>query len=442
MPRLQIPNEPRQQGYARSVPKKRKAPSPPLGSDRASRSKTAAAATGTPIWKRRKHVNKSPNSHAKLILDWAQLPEKGPDRRQAVAKLCEEHGVSPSYPPKLIKRVANNQGLPLRRGHDAFHEKRINEEDEELIKEVLRECAYDLTFRQLEELTGIPKTTLGNHFNKAKGWYQCAKKTRPLLTEAHKDARLAWAKENLGNEWYDHVDLDEKWFYVYSGSGRLKMPAGEERPKTRLKSKRFVGKIMVLTAVTRPRGNFNGILGSWRVATPFIYKRAATFQGNSYEAGDSRSKDCEMDGKKFATMLRTNVFPAIRKKMSGAKLVTVQMDNAGGHGMATLHKKISNALPARKGGGPTIELVDQPAQSPDTNVCDLGLFRSVDSRIPKFRPFQLDRFARMVSKAHRQYPGDKVEQLYQTKIAVCKKMVEAKGDNSFDLHHRKRKKSA
>ena len=119
------------------------------------------------------------------------------------------------------------------------------------------------------------------------------------------------------------------------------------------------------------------------------------------------------------------------------------MDNAGSHGMATLiHKKIANALPACKGGGPSIKLVDQPAQSPDTNVCDLGLFRSVDSRIPKFRPFQLDRFARMVSKAHRQYPGDKVEQLYQTKIAVCKKMVEAKGDNSFDLHHRKRKKSA
>ena len=67
------------------------------------------------------------------------------------------------------------------------------------------------------------------------------------------------------------MDLDEKWFYVYSGSGRLKMPAGEERPKTRLKSKGFVAKLMVLTAVTRPRGNFYGILGSWRVlAKPFI----------------------------------------------------------------------------------------------------------------------------------------------------------------------------
>ena len=74
------------------------------------------------------------------------------------------------------------------------------------------------------------------------------------------------------------------------------------------------------------------------------------------------------------------------------------MDYAGGHGMATQHKKIANALPARKGGGPTIKLLDQPAQSPDTNVCDLGLFKSVNSLIPKFRPFQLDEFVRMVSK--------------------------------------------
>ena len=33
-----------------------------------------------------------------------------------------------------------------------------------------------------------------------------------------------------------------------------------------------------------------------------------------------------------------------------------------------------------RGGGPTIKLVVQLAQSPDTNGCDLGLFRSVDTR--------------------------------------------------------------
>ena len=107
-----------------------------------------------------------------------------------------------------------------------MHEQRINEEKEKLIKQALREHAYDLTFKQLEELTGIPKTTLCNHFKKTTGWYQCAKKMQSLITEAHKEARLAWAKENLENEWYDHMDLDERWFYVTSGGRRLKIPAG------------------------------------------------------------------------------------------------------------------------------------------------------------------------------------------------------------------------
>ena len=53
-------------------------------------------------------MKKNPDSHAKLILNWTQVPKKGADRRQAAAKVCEEHNVSPSYPPKLIKRVANN----------------------------------------------------------------------------------------------------------------------------------------------------------------------------------------------------------------------------------------------------------------------------------------------------------------------------------------------
>ena len=119
MPRLKILNAPRQQGYASSVrndtmktkkkSKAKKPPPPPLGSDRASVSKTAAAATGTPIRKQRKHVKESSNSLAKLIWDWTQVPKKGPDRRQAVAKVCKEHGVSPNYPPQLIKRVTNNQ---------------------------------------------------------------------------------------------------------------------------------------------------------------------------------------------------------------------------------------------------------------------------------------------------------------------------------------------
>ena len=77
---------------------------------------------------------------------------------------------------------------------------------------------------------------------------------------------------------------------------------------------------------------------------PFVYKRKTDYQGKTYLAGESRPKDCEMDGDKFAEMLHTKVFPAIRSKMAEHKKVTVQWDNAGGHGMSTLMAKIHSSL--------------------------------------------------------------------------------------------------
>ena len=67
----------------------------------------------------------------------------------------------------------------------------------------------------------------------------------------------------------------------------------------------------------------------------------------------------------------------------------------------------------------------------------MGLFRSVDSRIPRMRPYDLDKLEKMVVKAHREYPAHKVTRLYDTKSAVCAKIVTAGGDNLYDLHHRK-----
>ena len=53
----------------------------------------------------------------------------------------------------------------------------------------------------------------------------------------------------------------------------LKKRTSAKKPKTRLKSKRFVAKVMVLSAVTRPTKDHNGVIGCWRVTKPFVYKR-------------------------------------------------------------------------------------------------------------------------------------------------------------------------
>ena len=262
-----------------------------------------------------------------------------------------------------------------------------------------------------------------------------------MLDPEHVQARAAWAKTHLKNHWKEHVDLDEKWFYVSSGRGRLKLPADVEKPKQRRKSKRFVAKIMILTAVTRPRPGFNGVVGCWRVTEPFVYKRKTVYQGTTYLAGQSRPKDCEMDGDKFANMLLNNVFPAIRSKLSDAKDVKVQFDNAGGHGMSTIEGKIARemAAPVRRGKqvGPKLTMVKQCAQSPDTNVCDLGFFNSLDSRLPKLRPYNLDEFEKLIVDEHEQYPAEKMDALFDSKQRVCQAILRCGGDNSYKMPHRR-----
>ena len=56
--------------------------------------------------------------------------------------------------------------------------------------------------------------------------------------------------------------------------------------------------------------------------------------------------------------------------------------------------KIAAELPSPVQGVPALQIVPQCAQSPDTNVCDLGFFNSIDSQIPK--PCDLDAFYAVV----------------------------------------------
>ena len=222
-----------------------------------------------------------------------------------------------------------------------------------------------------------------------------------------------------------------------------------EKPRRRQKSKRFVAKIMCLTAITRPRPGFNGVLGCWRIQKPFVYKKKTTFQGTTYDtwrvAGESRMKDCEMDGDQFAKMLKQDVFPAIRTQMQDAQKVTVQFDNAGGHGMQTIMGKIKDAFPApRKRGrqeGPELEITEQEAQSPDNNGCDLGFFNSCDSTLPALRPFNLDAFFKLVQKAHDDYPAEKMDAIFDLKKRICKCMLttDPPGDNNYKLPHTSKK---
>ena len=358
--------------------------------------------------------------------------------------LCLEFQVQKQYPRNLQERVDKEAALPSRTGLRT-KSYAIDAAGAERIACTLKENAYDLTYAQLGEATGFAPSTLCRFFKQTPGWRVVNKSTRPVINEVHKANRLEWAKKHRSDPWRFHVDVDEKWFYVYSHSGKLKLPPGVEKPKQALPSKRFIGKIMMLIAVARPNRahNFNGKVGCWRVVAPFIYKKATTYNGVRYRAGDERMKDASMDGDMFVKMVTEKLFPAIRAKLPRAATVKVQYDNAPGHlTQGALPQDIAAALPAptRRGVqiGPKIELVKQAANSPDTNALDLGVNKSLDSRLPKRRSFNLDAFEEQVMQEFDTYPSEKLDDIFDMKNRVCDCIIEAEGDNTFKLPHRKK----
>ncbi|XP_074315280.1 uncharacterized protein LOC141651466 [Silene latifolia] len=105
---------------------------------------------------------------------------------------------------------------------------------------------------------------------------------KPQLNDKNKLERLLFS---LGQLHYDEVckqvkfndqsiviHMDEKWFYLTQPSRRFYLSKGEKKPYRSVQSKKFIGKVMFMCAVARPRYGsngevlFDGKIGIW----PFI----------------------------------------------------------------------------------------------------------------------------------------------------------------------------
>lgn len=119
--------------------------------------------------------------------------------------------------------------------------------------------------------------------------------------------------------------------------------------------------------------------------------------------------DVNMDGEKFREMVIKVVYRANRKKMGWAELVKVQWDNARLHTAGSVTRYIkaawSNKAPKGQQRVP-IEIVDQSAQSPNTNCNDLVFCVSIDSHMPEFRSLNVDKLYDEVCTAWASYPSE------------------------------------
>jgi len=104
----------------------------------------------------------------------------------------------------------------------------------------------------------------------------------------------------------------------------------------------------------------------------------ASVASKNHKKGDVfvKSGDVIVDSAYFFNLITNETTPLIRKQFAEAELVYLQIDNAPGHVGKDNITEIERAVNV-DGDLPVIKIVFQPANSPDLNLNDLGVFHSM-----------------------------------------------------------------
>ncbi|KAH9079770.1 hypothetical protein Ae201684P_010209 [Aphanomyces euteiches] len=238
------------------------------------------------------------------------------------------------------------------------------------------------TLRTTAASSGVPKTTLVRHMKTIGNLRGRTSRVKPLLTLQNQAWRLRHALNLLQPQshgghvftnMHDRVHIDEKWFYVTKVKRRFYAYADEKLPLRPLKSAKFIKKVMFLAAVARPRFDphkkqfFDGKIGIW----PFVSQVEAVRSSKNRPRGTLVTVPKNVDAAAYREMVLNNVIPAIQVKFPrSVACVNIQQDNA------SPHRCIDSAELCRN-GITDINVSNQPANSPDFNVLDLGIFNSI-----------------------------------------------------------------
>ncbi|GJN21479.1 hypothetical protein PR202_gb08958 [Eleusine coracana subsp. coracana] len=105
---------------------------------------------------------------------------------------------------------------------------------------------------------------------------------RPYLTEVNMQSRLQWCldlldEDSLPNDplfkgLFDHVYIDEKWFFLTQKSARYYLLPNKDDPHRTSKSKNYIPRLMFLYVTARPRF-VNGVcVFDGKIGQPTLWK--------------------------------------------------------------------------------------------------------------------------------------------------------------------------
>jgi hypothetical protein len=368
--------------------------------------------------------------------------------------VAQQHDVSPSTCARIHKETqAALAGGAAKLSYAAQRQGRVGKA---AITGALLEAVLGVpvskryTYRAWAQAAGVNFMTLYRWAKRSKAT-RMARRIKPMLTDNHKLDRVAFTLSMLnkqGNSYcyddmMDTVHVDEKWFYVVKdGQGCYILPCevgvdGKEPPSPRVQHKSHIIKVMFLCAVARPRldahgRRFDGKIGMW----PITETAAAAYNSKNRAAGTLITKPLSVTADVYEDIIIKKVLPAIKLKLlpvAEGRSVTLQQDGARPHTAGGIIARIEAAACSL---GMELVVETQPAQSPDLNLCDLGIFASLQARQQQVWTTTVDGLIKAVAEVWEQYDWQTLERAWFVLCGVYDLILEHKGDNNYKLPHR------
>jgi hypothetical protein len=266
---------------------------------------------------------------------------------------------------------------------------------------------------------------------------------KPFLTPSNVQERLRFAMSfvrPLPNGTFSFVSMDnfvhvdEKWFYLTKVKRRCYVYDDEEVAARTVKSKRFITKVMFLAAVARPRFDphtkrvFDGKVGIW----PFVETVAAKRTSKNRPKGTMVTVPLSVNADVYFNTVVSKVVPAIQLKFpistSTSGKVTIQQDNASPHKCVSTKRLNDRGISG-------IEIANQPPNSPDFNVLDLGFFNSIQSLQHQKSTRSIEELIDAVQSAFYEMPVATLSKTFITLQKVMERSIEMHGSNNYVLPH-------
>ncbi|CAM9196216.1 unnamed protein product [Pylaiella littoralis] len=218
----------------------------------------------------------------------------------------------------------------------------------------------------------------------------------------------------------------QKYYYLYTD---------EEVPTRKVQHKSHITKVMFLAAVARPRfdssrnRNFTGKLGIF----PFTEQCVARRNSRNRAAGTLETKCVEVTKELWKRL----IIPAIKACWPGGRgrAIYIQQDNAPSHRI----NDDPDVVAACTADGWNIKLIiNQPSNSPDTNILDLGFFNSIQSLQDRTTPRTVDELIAEVKRVFHAQTPTILGKVWVSLQAILQEIILAGGDNTFKLPHVKK----